>query len=663
MSTKTDLTTISTRMNELTDFLIDCSESYYKDHVSKISDQEFDQKLQELDALEHEYPQLKRFDSPTIRPGNDLVRGFKELKHLKPMLSLENTYNEEDVIKFFNKVIGEYPYASFIVEYKIDGLSISCIYKNGELWKAVTRGDGQVGDEVTTNIKYVHDIPFDLNTSRYISVPPYLELRGEVFMRFSEFEKTNQIYASKGLPLLANPRNAASGTLKSLDENVFNDRTLHALFYQTEFISFETHRQMFSWLDEFEIAHAPIYICNDRNPEKMLQQILEAIATIDRMRHMASFPTDGAVIKVNEYDVREKMGYTSKCPRWAKAYKFNPNQIETIIKGITIQVGRTGVLTPVAELEPVTLDGSVIKRASLHNDDMIRLHDFRIGDTVVIEKAGEVIPQVVRTVRHARNSQKFYINEYVNNKCPCCGGPIARVDGMTAWRCTNEACPARLREQLEYLSSKHALDIDGIGNVISNDLVSQGKVKNISDLFNLKQNDLSYLGVNGQKIYQSIQDARNKDLADWITALGISGVGPIVAKSIATKYHDLADFYENYEVTNPDSVVENNIKEYLKNDTLIATLLEQGINPVSHQVTNTALRGKVFVITGKLSLPRHEIEKQITNLGGTVSNSVSSNTSYLVQGEDDRVSSKTKKAEKLKIPIITEQELQKLLTT
>lgn len=651
----------SKKIEELTTFLNECNRSYYQDHISKISDQEFDQKMKELEALEHEYPHLRRFDSPTIVVGNDLVRGFKTIAHAKPMLSLENTYNEEDVIKFFNKVIGAYPYVSFVVEYKIDGLSIACIYRNGILEKAVTRGDGQKGDDVTQNIHYVHDVPYDLNQSRYIEIPPYLELRGEVFMRFSEFEKTNKLYAEKGLPLLANPRNAASGTLKSLDPSIFKERTLHALFYQTESIPFDNHVKMFNWLNELEIAHAPIYICNNRNPEKMLQQILEAISTIDRFRKMVNFPTDGAVIKVNEYDIREKLGYTNKFPRWAKAYKFNPEQAKTTLKDITVQVGRTGVLTPVAELEPVSLAGTIVKRATLHNNDMIRLHDFRIGDLVVIEKAGEIIPQVVRTLHHKQDSVPFSLYDYLHGKCPSCGRDIVQFQGMTAWRCNNRGCPAKLRAQLEYLSSKSALDIDGLGSVISNDLVEQGKVENIGDLFNLKKEDLSYLGVNGSKIYQSIQDAKNRDLADWITALGIPGVGHIVAKSIAKKYHDLADFYENYEVTNPDSVVENNIKEYLRNDVIIQGLLLEGINPVSHELTDTTLQGMTFVITGKLSSPRHEIEKRISDLGGTVSNSVSSNTTYLVQGEDDRVSTKTKKAKELNIEIINEDQLLNIL--
>lgn len=651
----------SKKIEELTAFLNECSRSYYQDHISKISDQEFDQKMKELEALEHEYPHLRRFDSPTIVVGNDLIRGFKTIAHAKPMLSLENTYNEEDVIKFFNKVISAYPYVSFVVEYKIDGLSIACIYRNGILEKAVTRGDGQKGDDVTQNIHYVHDVPYDLNQSRYIEIPPYLELRGEVFMRFSEFEKTNKLYAEKGLPLLANPRNAASGTLKSLDPNIFKERTLHALFYQTESILFDNHVKMFNWLNELEIAHAPIYICNNRNPEKMLQQILEAISTIDRFRKMVNFPTDGAVIKVNEYDIREKLGYTNKFPRWAKAYKFNPEQAKTILKDITVQVGRTGVLTPVAELEPVSLAGTIVKRATLHNSDMIRLHDFRIGDLVVIEKAGEIIPQVVRTLHHKQDSVPFSLYDYLHGKCPSCGRDIVQFQGMTAWRCNNRGCPAKLRAQLEYLSSKSALDIDGLGSVISNDLVEQGKVENIGDLFNLKKEDLSYLGVNGFKIYQSIQDAKNRDLADWITALGIPGVGHIVAKSIAKKYHDLADFYENYEVTNPDSVVENNIKEYLRNDVIIQGLLLEGINPVSHELTDTTLQGMTFVITGKLSSPRHEIEKKISDLGGTVSNSVSPNTTYLVQGEDDRISTKTKKAKELNIEIINENQLLNIL--
>lgn len=665
MMTNTDISS-KMKIDELTSFLNDCNKSYYQNNVSKISDQDFDKFLKDLETLEKQYPQFKHADSPTTKVGSDLNRGFQTSKHDTPMLSLENTYNEKDVISFVMGILETYPNVDFVTEYKIDGLSISCVYDNGILTRAVTRGNGIEGDDVTRNIKYVHNVPmrFPPWASRYIEVPKHFELRGEVFMSFKDFEETNKLRAAKGLSLLANPRNSASGTLKSLDPSVFEERKLYALFYQTEGVPVKSQVEMYQWMDEFEIAHAPYYYCKNNVNNGIthaLQPILEAIAKIDRLRSMASFPTDGAVIKTNQYDVREKLGHTSKFPRWARAYKFNPEQAKTKINDITVQVGRTGVLTPVAELEPTQLAGSLIKRATLHNDDMIRLHDFRIGDTVIIEKAGEVIPQVVRVVNHAHNSNKFYLYEHVHGKCPCCGGMIVRTEGMSAWRCVNEACPARLRAQLEYISGKNALDINCMGSVVSHDLVDQGKVKNISDLFNLKQKDLSYLGVNGNKIYNSIQDARTKDLADWITALGIQGVGPTIAKDIAARYHDLSDFYENYEVKNPDSVVENNIKEYLRNDTIIADLLEHGINPISQTSDNKTLNGKTFVITGKLSVPRNEIAKRIVNLGGTVTGSVSSNTNYLVQGKDDRISSKAKKAKELGIAIINESQLNDLL--
>lgn len=657
--TNTDISSKKT-IDELTSFLNDCNKSYYQNNVSKISDQDFDKFLKDLEALEKQYPQFKHADSPTTKVGSDLNRGFQTSKHDTPMLSLENTYNEKDVISFVTGILETYPNVDFVTEYKIDGLSISCVYDNGILTRAVTRGNGIEGDDVTRNIKYVNNVPmrFPPWASRYTEVPKHFELRGEVFMSFKDFEETNKLRASKGLPLLANPRNSASGTLKSLDPSVFEERKLYALFYQTEGVPVKSQVEMYQWMDEFEIAHAPYYYCENNVNNGIthaLQPILEAISKIDRLRSISSFPTDGAVIKINQYDVREKLGHTSKFPRWARAYKFQPNQVQTVIKDITVQIGRTGILTPVAELEPVELDGTIVKRATLHNDDQIRLHDFRIGDTVVIEKAGEIIPQVVRTIQHKRNSQKFYLCGHVHGKCPCCGTLIVR--DSVAWRCPNDACPARLREQLEYISGKHALDIDGIGNVISNDLVDQGKVKNISDLFKLEKKDLSYLGINGQKIYEAIQQTKNKSLSDWITALGIPGVGPIIAKSIASKYHDLADFYENYTVTKPDSIVEQNIKEYLKNDTMIATLLENGINPISNEPTETKLRGQIFVITGKLSSPRNKIEKQIRDLGGTVSGSVSSNTTYLVQGEDDRITSKAKKAKELNVKVINEKEL------
>lgn len=663
MMMKENSNTISKTIKYLTDTLVACSNAYYQDNRPLISDQEFDMKMKELEELERQYPNLALPYSPTRYVGSDRSNVFAPVKHIVPMQSLENTYNEPELLQFVTSVQQKFPDVTFVTEYKIDGLSISCLYEDGALVQVSTRGNGEEGDDVTRNAVYINGIPIKLKRN---DLPHTLEIRGEAFMNEEDFKRANTIRKEMGLEAFANPRNAASGILKSLDQTFLKEHVLSAVFYHVALADEMpmTQEDMFHMFDQYGIAHMPFYKGTTH------KEILEAIGHIATDRKgLIPVPTDGAVVKVNEFSIRLALGQTSKYPRWAKAYKFAAEQVYTTIKSITIQIGRTGVLTPVAELDPVQLCGSVVKRATLHNSDIIRKLDIRVGDTVLIEKAGEVIPHVLCSVRHEEGSKPYYLFEQVHGKCPCCGHAIVRKNDEVAWKCVNDSCPGRIEEQIVYATGKHALDINCLGRVIVRALIKTHHIKSFAQLFDLREADFehlpledgSYLGINGKKIYESLQNALHKDLANWLTSFGISGVGPIVAKSIASQYPDLINFTVSFK-PQKDSVVENNIAQWIKTNTLWKELLNRNINPVSLSIKRDGIfHGKTFVITGKLSRPREEIEKMITDQSGHVSNSISKSTTFLIKGEDKRESTKTIKAKELGITTLTEEQFLKMI--
>lgn len=670
MPENSNTTSTATRIKELTDQLVEYNRQYYQNHTSIISDQEYDLLLKELEELEKDYPNLKLPYSPTQRVGSDKAEGFATVRHVVPMQSLENTYSEPELLQFITNVQKEFPEVSFVTEYKIDGLSISCFYQDGNLVQVSTRGNGEEGDDVTRNAVYIEGIPRKLDFLKaFGSMMHTFEIRGEVFMTYSDFQEANHIRADKKLEPLANPRNAASGTLKTLDPSVFSERKLHALFYHVALADEMplTQSDMFYAFDKLGIPHAPFFL------NKTQAEIVQSIGKIATLRETLPFPTDGAVVKVNEFSHRTRLGQTSKYPRWAKAYKFAAEQAHTTVEGITIQIGRTGVLTPVAELEPVVLAGSVIKRATLHNSDIIRKLDVRVGDSVLIEKAGEVIPHILCSIKHAEGSKPYYLFEQVHGRCPSCNQPIVRKDDEVAWKCVNPTCPARVEEKIVYATSKQALDIDGLGRAIIHALLKEGKIKTLADLFELSEDEICDtplegkldVGIVGKKIYQQLQNALEKDLSCWITAFGIPGVGPVIARQVASKYKDFWDFVDHAKfVKNPDSVVECNIAEYLKDENNDARdLMAWGHNFTSKGCETGPFSGKTFVITGKFGMPRVEIEARIRHLGGTVTSSVSKGTTYLLQGEDKKESTKSRKAKQLGVVILDEETFNKMLNT
>jgi DNA ligase (NAD+) len=519
-----------------------------------ISDQEYDRLYRELVDLEREFPALVTTDSPTQRVGGEPVKAFRQIRHLVPMLSLDNTYSQEEVRTFVTRATKLLPAEklTWTVEPKVDGLAVNLRYENGALVSGATRGDGTTGDDITSNLKTIRSIPLRF-LARGNPPPRVLEVRGEVYMTRAGFKKLNAERVAAGEEAFANPRNAAAGSLKQLDPRIVAKRPLGAIFYGTGQIESEeipaTHQELLGWLDEHGFKTPKmIWICHSE------AELLKAIDDLDKIRHDFEYETDGAVIKLNDLALREQAGYTAKAPRWAMAYKYAPEQAQTKLKGITIQVGRTGVLTPVAELEPVFLAGSTIGRATLHNEDEIKRKDIRIGDTVTIEKAGEVIPAVVGVALNKRpaGAEPFDFVKHIHGKCPVCGGAVRRDPQYVAWRCENLQCPAQATRRIEFFTARGALDIESVGGIVADKLVERGLAQEPLDLFNLTVEPLAELNLgteesprvfgakNAEKAVQAIERAKTAPLSRWLFGLAIPEVGKTTAAQLAA-FHDTID--------------------------------------------------------------------------------------------------------------------------
>jgi DNA ligase (NAD+) len=515
-----------------------------------ISDQEYDRLYRELVDLEAAFPALITPDSPTQRVGGEPVKAFQQVRHLLPMLSLDNTYSQEEVRNFVKRAQKLLPdeKLTWTVEPKVDGLAVNLRYENGALVSGATRGDGATGDDITSNLKTIRSIPLRLLAKG--DPPRLLEVRGEVYMTRNGFKKLNAERVAAGEEAFANPRNAAAGSLKQLDPRLVAKRPLGAVFYGAGRMEGAgipaTHQAWLHWLKEHGFkTPEKIWLCASET------ELLAAIDELDKIRHDFEYETDGAVIKLNDLALREQAGYTAKAPRWAMAYKYAPEQAQTKLKGITIQVGRTGVLTPVAELEPVFLAGSTISRATLHNEDEIKRKDIRIGDTVTIEKAGEVIPAVVGVVLNQRpaGAEAFDFFKHIAGKCPVCGGAIRRDPEYVAWRCENLQCPAQATRRVEFFTARGALDIESVGGIVADKLVERGLVREPLDLFGLTVDALGVLNLgseeaprifgskNAEKAVQAIARAKTAPLSRWLFGLAIPEVGKTSATQLAA-FHD-----------------------------------------------------------------------------------------------------------------------------
>src|ERR1017187_6266877 len=666
--------------------------AYYVLAQPTVSDREYDRLYHELLDLEKQFPQLVTPDSPTQRVSGQPLKEFKQVQHLQPMLSLDNTYSQEEVREFVNRVQRLLPNEKleWIVEPKIDGVAINLRYEQGVFTCGSTRGDGTTGDDITANLKTIRSIPARLQSRTGVSpvpagvdrrdaCPTLLEARGEVYLTKAGFEKLNAQRKAAGEEVFANPRNAAAGTLKQLDSRIAAKRPLDIVVYglgQVEGAPQQPrqHDQMLAWLRSLGFK-TPDRTWHCRSAD----ELITAIEALDQVRRKFAYETDGAVMKLNSLAQREIAGFTSKAPRWSIAYKYAAEQAETLLKDITVQVGRTGALTPVAELEPVFLAGSTISRATLHNEDYIRQKDIRIGDTVTIEKAGEVIPAVVDVVLTRRTGKETSFR--FPAQCPECGSKVARAPGIdegdegVVWRCLNPDCPAQIRGRLEHWCARGAMDIEGGGEVLVRQLVQKGLVQNVADLYSLKLSDVTDLERMGEKSARNFLDgveaSKHRDMWRVLYGLGILHVGSGVAKALGRGFATLDDVFaasvdQLTECEDVGEVIAQSVVQWHgdpRNRKLIEGLRTAGLNFKSalYQPRAAAgpLAGKTFVLTGTLpTLKREAAAAKIEAAGGKVSGSVSKKTDYVVAGVE--AGSKLDKAQKLGVKIIDEAELLRL---
>lgn len=641
---------------------------YYIDATPEITDREYDRLLQSLEELETQFPEYDSPSSPTRRVGGAPLESFQSVKHALPMMSLANTYSKEELAEFdhrIRKLIPEETF-SYILEPKIDGVAISLRYENGELVRAVTRGDGTTGDDVTSNIRTINSIPLRLSD---LMPPTVLEVRGEIYMDTAGFAKLNQQRQDAGLEPFANPRNACAGSLKQLDPREVAKRPLDAIFYGTgelKGIRFDTHEKMLATLKGYGLRITPSHWrC------ATIGEIRDQLDVLENMRHEFPFEMDGGVIKVNERRLYEELGFTAKSPRWAVAYKYEPEQAETTLLSISIQVGRTGVLTPVAELAPVQLAGTTVKRATLHNEDEIRRKDIRIGDKVIIEKAGEIIPAVVRVATEKRTGAERDFT--MPSACPVCGSEVEKREGEVALRCINLQCPAQVKNWIAHFASRGAMEINGLGESLVEQLVDSGLVKNPAELYSLKKVEVLGLERMGEKsaenLVKGIEESKRRPFERVLFGLGIRHVGKGAAIILANEFKTIdalmaADPGRLETIRDIGPIVAKSVADYFNSPAAretIGLLRSAGVNFRQETTGSTnELEGLTFVLTGSLeTMTREEGGEKIRSRGGKVSSGVSKNTSYLVAGEN--AGSKLEKAEELGVTILDEAQFIALL--
>lgn len=640
---------------------------YYVDAAPEISDRAFDKLMEELEELEKKFPDLKTPDSPTQRVGGQPSQGFATVEHAVPMLSIDNTYNADELREFDKRVRkgldGDQP--EYVVELKLDGVAVSLRYEDGYLVRGATRGDGRTGDDITTNLRTIHSLPLKLKDSP----PDTLEVRGEVFMHNSELERINKEREEEGEEPFANPRNTTAGTLKQLDPKLVRKRRLDIYTYELAPVEgvertkhIDTLKRLGTWGLPVNKVHM---LC------KNIDEVLDICEEWNTKRQKLDYETDGLVIKVNDPEQRDALGSTSKAPRWMIAYKFPAEVKPTKLKDIKVQVGKSGTLTPVAELEPVTLAGTTVKRASLYNYEDLERKDLRVGDTVEVQKAGEIIPQVLRYVPEKR--PKGTKKVHPPKKCPVCGGEVHKDPDGAYIRCLNLSCPAQVKERLQYYASRGAMDIDGLGPALVEQLVDTGLVKTPADLYELKAEDLEELERMGKKSAQNILDAveasKNRPFHRLLTGLGIRHVGGHVAEVLADEFGSIDDIMkaspEDLEsVHEIGSVVAQSVYDFFDtadNKKLIERLKKHGVTTESKRKRKgpKPLQGKTIVVTGGLeNYTRDSIKDRIKELGGRATSSVSKKTDFVLVGEDP--GSKLDKAKELGVKTIDEKEFEKL---
>ena len=642
---------------------------YYILDTPEISDQEYDQLMQELIRLEQEYPQLQTADSPTQRVGGAPLPEFTSVRHRVPLLSLDNAFGPEDLRAFDERVkrgLGANQAVEYIAELKIDGLTIALTYENGVLIQAATRGDGVNGEDVTANIKTIKSLPLRLQNGAGIN----LGVRGEVYLKKADFEDLNRQRERNGEPLFANPRNSAAGSLRNLDPRVTAARPLDAFFYDVLYLEGQTVQKQSDGLEFMKRLGLKT------NPHSKLCPDIEAVIEFcddwTAKRDELPYEIDGIVVKVNWLGFQEELGFTAKAPRSKIAFKFPAQQVETRVLDIEISVGRTGVLTPTAILEPVKVAGSTVSRATLHNEDNIRDKDVRIGDRVIIQKAGDVIPEVVRSLPKKRDGSERVFE--MPKTCPECHSAVFREPGEAAVRCIDASCPAHLREGIIHFVSRDAMNIDGLGEAIVVQLIDAGLVHDVADLYRLKTEDLVSLERFGKKsatnLVKAVADSKSNNLSRLLFALGIRHVGAGAARDLANAFHSMerlmtAGLEELTAISSIGPKIAASVTKYFgepHNCELVRKLQELGVNTAEtkDETVPQTLAGKTLVVTGALELfTRAEIEAAIRAHGGKAAASVSKNTAYLVAGKE--AGAKLEKAQALGVPVIDEQEFKRLL--
>lgn len=646
------------RIGELTRLLNQAGYQYYVLDDPQMQDFEYDQFLRELETLEAQYPQWKQPDSPTQRVGGAALSKFEKVTHAVPLMSLQDVFSMEELEDFLTKILEQHPGTAFSVEPKVDGLSVALEYENGLFVRGATRGDGVVGEDVTENLKTIPSIPMAIPDA-----PARLIVRGEVFMPKESFRKLNEEQEAEGKPLFANPRNAAAGSLRQLDPKIAAKRRLDILVFNVQLaegVEFETHSQSLQYLRDLHFKVIPSQILFDP------KEIGKAVEAINENRENLTCDIDGAVIKVDSLALREQLGTTAKFPRWAAAYKYPPEIKPTVVEDIVVQVGRTGVLTPKAVVRPVRLAGTTVTNATLHNQDFITQRDIRIGDTVLIRKAGEIIPEILEVdlSKRPENTHPYRLPAC----CPVCGAPTEREEDGAFLRCTGAECPAQLSRNLAHFVSRDAMDIEGFGSAIVDALIEKGYLKSPADIYYLTLNELKSLWQKGDtaanNLLTAIEASKQQDVSRLIYGFGIRQVGAKTARVLATAFGNLenlmaADVETLTQVEDIGEITAESIVSWFSQPQsvhLIRRLKEAGVNMESlRKITDTRFAGKTFVLTGALTkFTREEASQKIELLGGKVSGSVSKKTSFVVVGEN--AGSKERKARELGIPLLTEDD-------
>ncbi|PIU42167.1 MAG: DNA ligase (NAD(+)) LigA [Candidatus Omnitrophica bacterium CG07_land_8_20_14_0_80_42_15] len=643
---------------------------YYVENRPEIDDSEYDKLMRQLKDLEGQFPDLITPDSPTQRVGGEPTKVFPQVKHLVPMLSMDNTYSPEELKEFDQRVRKNLPgeRIEYVVELKFDGVSVSLLYKNSRFMKGATRGDGAIGDDVSNNLKTIRSIPLVLEDEE--ATPRLFEVRGEVYMRREELLKLNEEKERIGEPLFANPRNAAAGSLKLLDPKIVAERGLDIFIYgigHCEGKEFKTHDEVLKFLKKIGFkVNKSILLC------RSIDEVIDHCNQWEGKRDSLEYDTDGMVIKVNSLDQQRRLGHTSKSPRWMIAYKFPARKVTTKLKDITVQVGRTGALTPVAILEPVHVSGSTVSRATLHNMDEIERLDVRIGDTVILEKGGEIIPKIDSVVKNKRTGKekKFVLPD----SCPVCSSKVLRSPDEVALRCENVACPAQLKMTILHFASHTAMDIEGMGERIVDQMVDKGLLKDYGDIYHLKMNQVAQLERLAEKsasnLMEAVEKSKQNELYRLIFGLGVRHVGVRAARILAENFSSVDTIAEKTAeelqlVPEIGPVMAKSIYNFFRkkeNLKVIDKLKDAGVKTAERQKIKkeTKFSGKIFVFTGTLSkFSREEAQGIVISLGGEASSSVSKNTDFVVSGQD--AGSKLEKAKKLGVKIIDEEEFAKMI--